>query len=188
MMTDVKPARPARPSSQREVSASAPVAFQNAATVIPEDVPAPEVVSAPPAASAEPLPEVVAVQPAAVVQPALEIVPGAPDPLADSVDDAWTTFVEAQAVLVRGFEEIAVEVTGMTRSGIAAAADAGLALLGVRTFSEAVEINASLASRGVDAMIDGAAKLSEIGVKAMSEASRPILSRLGESWSGFAPG
>ena len=76
----------------------------------------------------------------------------------------------------------------MTRSGIAAAADAAVALLGVRTFSEAVEINATLARRGVDAMIEGSAKLSEIGVKAMSDASRPVLSRLGESWSGLAPG
>ena len=85
-------------------------------------------------------------------------------------------------------EGIAVEVTVLTRSGMAAAADAGLALLGVRTISEAVEINASLARRGVDAMIEGSARLSEIGVKAVSEASRPILSRLGESWGGLAPG
>ena len=56
------------------------------------------------------------------------------------------------------------------------------------TFSEAVEINAALARRGVDRMIEGSAKLSEIGVKAMSEASRPIVSRLGEGWSGVAPG
>ena len=31
-------------------------------------------------------------------------------------------------------------------------------------------------------------KLSEIGVKAMSDASRPVLSRLGESWSGLVAG
>ena len=63
---------------------------------------------------------------------------------------------------------------------------AAVALLEVRTFSEVVEINATLARRGIDAMIEGSAKLSEIGVKAMSSASRPILSRLGEGWSGFA--
>ena len=66
--------------------------------------------------------------------------------------------------------------------------NAAVALLGVKTFSEAVEINATLARRGVDAMIEGSAKLSEIGVKAMSDASRPVLSRLGESWSGLVPG
>jgi hypothetical protein len=130
----------------------------------------------------------VAFQPAAVAQPAPEIVSSVAEPLGDSVDDPWTAFAEAQAVLARGFEEIAVEVTGMTQSGMAAAADAGLALLGVRTFSEAVEINALLARRGVDALIEGSAKLSEIGVKAVSEASRPILSQLGDNWSGLAPG
>ena len=63
----------------------------------------------------------------------------------------------------------------MTRSGIAAASDAAIALFGARTFSEAVEINARLARRGVDAMIEGSAKLSDIGVTAVSEASRPII-------------
>ena len=98
----------------------------------------------------------------------------------------WAAFAEAQAVLARGFEEIAVEVTARTRSGIAAAADAAIALLGVKTFSEAVEINAALARRGADAMIEGSARLSEIGVKALTEASRPVLSRFAGTWSGLA--
>jgi len=34
-----------------------------------------------------------------------------------------------------------------------------------------------LTRRGVDAMLEGSAKLSEIGAKAVSNASRPILSR-----------
>jgi len=133
------------------------------------------------------MPEIASAPPAEVAPPAPEVVFPVAEPPVDSVEDPWTAFAEAQAVLARSFEEIAVEVAGMTRTGIAAAADAGLALLGVRTFSEAVEINASLARRGVDAMIDGSAKLSEIGVKAVSDASRPILSRLGEGRSGLAP-
>jgi hypothetical protein len=107
----------------------------------------------------------------------LEIVSAAAEPQADSVEDPWTAFAEVQAVLARGFEEIAVEVSGMTRSGFAAAADATVALLGARTFAEAVEINAALAQRGVDAVIAGSAKLSEISLKAVSAVSRPILSR-----------
>jgi hypothetical protein len=187
-MTDVKPKRPARPSRPSEISPGVPVPIQTAPTVIPEALPAPEIVSPPPAVAAGPMPDVVAVHSAAVARPAPEIVSPVADPPADSVDDPWTALAEAQAVLARGFEEIADEVTGMTRSGMAAAADAGIALLGVRTFSEAVEINASLTRRGVDAMIEGSVRLSEIGVKAVSEASRPILSQLGESWSGLAAG
>ena len=117
-----------------------------------------------------------------------EIVAAVAEPEADSVEDAWTAFAEAQAVLARGFEEIAVEVTGMTRSGLTAAADATLALFGVRTFSEAVEINAALGRRGVNAMIEGSARLSEIGGNAVSDAARPILSRLGRTWSGVGLG
>jgi hypothetical protein len=103
-------------------------------------------------------------------------------------DDPWTVFAEAQAAFAHGLEEMATEMSGMTRSGVAAAADAAVALLGARTFAEAVEINAGLVRRGVDAMIEGSAKLSEIGVAAMTEVSRPILSRLGEARSGVGSG
>jgi hypothetical protein len=185
-MSDVKPKRPARASRQSEISPDAAEPIETAPPIIPEDPPAPEVVSAPPAPVVEPIPEIVSAPPAAVAEPVLEIVSAVAEPQADSVEDAWTAFAEAQAVLARGFEEIAVEVTGMTRSSLAAAADATVDLLGVRTFAEAVEINAALTQRGVDAMISGSAKLSEIGVKAVRDASRPILSRLGESWSGLA--
>jgi hypothetical protein len=185
-MSDVKPKRPTRAPSQSEEAPGDAVPIEAAPTIIPDDSPAPQVVPAPPEAVVEPPPEVVLAPPAGVADSALEILSAMAKPQTDSAEDAWTAVVAAQAVLARGFEEIAVEVTGMTRSGIAAATDAAVALLGVRTFSEAVEINATLARRGVDAVIEGSAKLSEIGVKAMSDASRPILSQLGERWSGLA--
>jgi len=186
MMSDMKPKRPARTSRQSDALPGDPVPIETGSATIPEDPPAPQVVSAPPAPVAEPAPEVVSASPAEVVPPVSEIVSAGAALQPDSVEDAWTAVAEAQTVLVRGLEEIAVEVTGMTRSSFAAAADATVALLGARTFSEAGKINAALARRGVDAMIEGSAKLSEIGVKAVSDASRPILSRLGESWSGLA--
>jgi hypothetical protein len=65
-------------------------------------------------------------------------------------------------------------MTGMTRSGIAATSDAAIAMFGARTFSEAVEINARLARCGLDAVIEGSARLSDIGVKTAGEAARPI--------------
>jgi hypothetical protein len=187
-MSDVKPKRPVRPLRPSEISSGERAAIPSTATAVPEDRTVPEIASAPPAAPAAPVAEVIAEPPAPVVQAALEIVPKLAEPRADSVDDPWTAFTEAQAVLGRGFEEIVGEIAGMTRSGIAAVADAAVDLLGVRTFSEAVEINALLARRGIDAMIDGSAKLSEIGVKAVSEASQPMLSRLGESWGALARG
>ncbi len=163
-MSDGKPKRTARDSGLSKISPDDAVPSAVVPATGPEAPTAAEVVSAPPAAVAEPAPEAVS---------------ASAKPLTDSADDSWTLFTEAQAVLGRGFEEIAVEVTGMTRSGLAAAADAAVALLGARTFSEAVEIHARVARRAVDAMIEGSAKLSEIGVTAISEAPRPILSRLG---------
>ena len=70
-------------------------------------------------------------------------------------------------------------MTGISRSGMAATADAAVALLGARTFAEAIEINAGLARRRVDAMLEGSARLSEIGATAITDASRPFLSRFG---------
>ena len=90
-------------------------------------------------------------------------------------EDAWAVFARVQAALAGGFADIVAEVAGLARSHAATAADGAVALLGARTLAEAVEINAGVARRGADAMIEGAARLSEIGVKAIADATRPIL-------------
>jgi phasin family protein len=99
--------------------------------------------------------------------------------------DPWSALAESQSAMARGLEAVANEVTGLTRSGIAAATEAAKAMLGAKTFAEATEINTGFARRSFDAMIGGTAKLSEIGVKAATEAARPVLNRLGETWSSL---
>ena len=187
-MSDMKPKRPARLPTQGKILPEEAQPVTPSALSIPQAPTAPEVISAPPTAVAEPEPELVSAAPVPAAHRVPAVAPPPSEPHADSADDAWNAVAAAQAVLARGLEEAADEVGGMTRSGIAAAADAAVALLGVRTFSDAVEINAMLARRGVDAMIEGTARLSEIGIKAVSDASRPILSRFAESWSGLAAG
>jgi hypothetical protein len=167
-MSDGKPKRAARDAGPNEIAPGEAIPTETAAIIIPEAPAAPEAASAPAIIVPETAPQAV-----------WESV----DPAAAAADDPWTALADMQVALARGFEEIAVEMTGMTRSGIAAAADAAMAMLGARTFAEAVEINAGLARRGADAMIEGSVKLSDIGVKAVTEASRPILSRLGATWS-----
>lgn len=177
-------ARRSEPSSHRAVPAGVtpPVV-----TVTP-----PSAESPPPAAkSPEPTPAAApAGEPAVTVAPTPSIaVPespqiGATPSTPPAADDAWTVLAEAQAAFARGFAEIATAVGGMTRSGIAASADLAVALLGARTFAEAVEINAGMARRGIDAILEGSTRLSEIGVKTATEASRPILSRFGGIRSG----
>lgn len=161
-MSDAKPKRTVRDPGRRDASSDETLPAAAAPASVPDT---------PPTA------EVVLTQPTAVAEPTPVIVSASAKPPADSVGDSWSAFAEAQAVLARGFEEFVAEVTGRAGSGIAAAADAAVALIGVRTLSEAIEINATLARRTLDAMIEGSTKLSEIGVKAVSEASRPVLSR-----------
>lgn len=153
-MNEIKPKRAARESALSEVSPSPPA-----------------IVTAPDAA-----------QSAAAPEPTPESVTPQPPLHADSPADNWTALATAQAALARGLEAFALEATALTRARTAAATEAALALLGARTFADAVEINATLARREVDTLLSGGAKLSEIGVAAWSEASRPLLSRLG-AWT-----
>lgn len=176
------------PASAKPAAPLASVAHPAAVPPAPRAVAPPEPAAAP-APSAAPAVAIAAPpKPATAAPPAPEPKPAAPEPkpaapTVAAAEDPWSSFAATQAAFARSFEEIAGEMTGMTRLGMAATADAALALLGARTFAEAVEINAGLAQRGLGVMIEGSARLSEIGVKAVTAASRPILSRFGGAWS-----
>jgi hypothetical protein len=178
-MSDAKPKRTAREPGRGEVSSAESVSAKNASTV-PGAMVEEAVVPRTPAAA-----EAVSVGPEAVAQFAPPTVSATRDPSTDSADvpadapadDPWAIVAEAQATLARGFAAVAVELTGMTGSGIVAAGDAAIAMVEARTFSEAIEIGAGLTRRGIDAMIEGSAKLSEIGMTVVGEASRSILSQ-----------
>jgi hypothetical protein len=147
------------------------------------------------AAAADSL-QIVAPEAAAIPEPPSVIAAAMTEPVpppaiafaSAAADDSWTAVANAQAALARGFEQFAIEVTGLTRTGMVAGTDAALAMLGARTLAEVVEINAGLARRGVDAAITGSARLSEIGLKTMTDASKPLLGRLGASWDGSFAG
>jgi phasin family protein len=146
-----------------------------------------------PAFAAETARTAVSLETAATAEPIAESSPAATGPskkATASVDDLWVdpwaVWTESQTALTRGFEAVATEVTGMARSGLTVATEAAQAMLGAKTFAEAIEINAGFARRSFDAVIGGTAKLSEIGVKAATDASRPLLNRLGESWNGWS--
>ena len=179
-MSDIKPKRPMRDAGRRDTSADDAAGEQRT-----QSTPA----AAPPEPATPSGPAVFEAAPASEPPPALPPPTASAGPTASAAaDDAWVALAEMQAALARGFEEIASEVSGMTRSGIAATADAAVALIGARTLAEAIEINAGLTRRRLDAMIEGSARLSEIGVKTATAASRPILSRFGEARSTAALG
>ena len=169
-MSDVKPRRVAREMAPVEPSSAATtgeaVVREPAPMVTPEAASIPEPPPAIAAAMTEPMP------------------PPAIAAAAEAAADSWSTVADAQSALTRGFEQFAVELAGMTRTGMVAGTDAALALLGARTLAEAVEINAGLARRGIDAMIAGSARLSEIGLKTMADASKPLLAHFRAPWGG----
>src|SRR5689334_11012255 len=169
-MSDVKPRRPTRDTTPVESlpddTAGAAIAAETMRSVAPEA-----------AAIPEPPPEIAAAMTEPVPPPAIAAALAA-------ADDSWIAMADAQAALARGFEEFAVEVSGWARTSLVAGTDAALALLGARTLAEVVEINAGLARRGVDAAINGSARLSEIGMKTMTDASKPLLSRFGAASEG----
>jgi hypothetical protein len=98
---------------------------------------------------------------------------------------AWAALAEAQAAAASGFEALVGEINTLTRSEMAAATNRATAMLGVKTLAEAVEVNLGYARRSFDALIGSSAKLSEIGVKAAADASRPILTRFGSGWKAM---
>jgi hypothetical protein len=117
---------------------------------------------------------------------------GAPTPIAcsdvfaDFGRQNFAAFIQSQTALARGLEALSAEITGLALSGIDAATRAATDVLAVKTFADAIELNAGFTRRNFDTLIGGSAKLSELGVKVATEASQPILAQLGKDWARAA--
>lgn len=178
-MSDTRPRRiPREPAQSETVLGKTPVETPAA----PVEPAAPEALSEVAPVQVEPVGPACPVPPALPSMPALASPPALPSPQDTAPakpvpEDVWAAFAEAQSALARGAERMAVEMTAVSRSGLAAATDAAVALLGARTVAEAVEINAGLARRGADSMLEASARLSEIAAGAVADAYRPILAR-----------
>ena len=96
--------------------------------------------------------------------------------------DVLTALAQSQAALARGIEALNAEIAGLALSGIETAARTATKMLGVKTLSDAIEVNAGFTCGSFDTLIGGSAKLSELGMKLAREASQPILSQLGKNW------
>jgi hypothetical protein len=174
-MSEIRSKRAAREPVRNEAVLAEIVAAATAPVIEQNIIAEPEPVSATTLAQAAPMGLACSV-------PADPENPPSDEKSETAAENPWMAFVEAQSALARGLEKAAIEVVGISRSGMAATTDAAIALLGARTFAEAIEINAGLARRGVDAMMEGSARLSEIGAQSITDASRPFLSRFGGGW------
>ena len=105
-----------------------------------------------------------------------------PDDLGHFGRDAFAALAQSQAALARGLEALSAEVAGLALSGIDTAARTATKMLGVKTFSDAIEVNAGFTCSSLDTLVGGSAKLSELGVKLAAETSQPILTQFGKGW------
>jgi hypothetical protein len=105
-----------------------------------------------------------------------------PDNLADFGRDAFSALAQSQAALARGLEALSVEMAGLALSGIGAATRTATEMLGIKTLSDAIEVNAGFTCGSLNALVGGSAKLSELSVKLASETSQPILTQFGKGW------
>jgi Phasin protein len=104
--------------------------------------------------------------------------------LVDFGNGALAAMEESRAAMARGFDALSEEMAGLARCGIDTVTRTAIEMLAVKSFSDAIAVNASFARASFDNWIGGSAKFSELGVKLAVESSRPFLAHLGESW-GF---
>jgi len=83
----------------------------------------------------------------------------------------------ANTALSQALEAVNHEMIDYVRSSFATAASTATALLGARTFEDVFQLNADLAEANMVGLIEGTAKLSEIGAKFANEALVPLSGR-----------
>jgi hypothetical protein len=127
-------------------------------------------------------PVVTVAAPPSVDAPAAAAKNASGEEVADFGREVFAALVQSQTALARGLEAMSVEVTGLAISGIDTATRTATDMLGVKTLSDAIEVNAGFTRSSFDALVGGSAKLSELGMKLATEASQPILTQLGKSW------
>jgi hypothetical protein len=96
--------------------------------------------------------------------------------------EAFSALAQSQAALARGLEAVSAEMAGLVLSGIDAATRTATKMLGVKTLSDAIEVNTRLACSSLDVLVGGSAKLSELGLRLAADTSQPIVSQLGKGW------
>ena len=108
------------------------------------------------------------------------------EPAAAFEHNALSAWAQSQAALARGLEVVSAEMAGLALEGIDATVSAASKLLGVKTFSDAIAVNAGFTCRSFNSVLGGFAKLSEVGVKLATENSELLLSQFGEAWTKAA--
>lgn len=114
--------------------------------------------------------------------------PGEPEqgaPSADRAAEARAAAAIPQEIPSRGWEAVNEAVAGYACRSIDLAARSAIDMLGVKTWSEAVAVNAALARHGFEEWLDSSARISTAGVDLATESVRPVICGLGELWTAL---
>ena len=97
---------------------------------------------------------------------------------ADLGRENFAAVLKANAALSEGLEAIGKEVILYARRSFEQAAETATALLGAKTIEDVVQLNTAYAKANLEGLIEGSARLSEMGMKVANEAMAPLGGRV----------
>lgn len=97
---------------------------------------------------------------------------------ADMSRENLAAVIKANVALSEGLEAIGKELMGYARTSLETASQTATAILGAKTFEEVVQLQTDLAKSNLETLLQGSAKLSELGVTVANEAFAPLGSRV----------
>jgi hypothetical protein len=109
--------------------------------------------------------------------PKVQIVTAAEN-MGKSESGAAASLAQSQAALAQGLEALTAELAGLALSGMNVAARTATKLLAVKTIADAIEVNTGFACSSFDTLVGGAAKLSELAMRLVTEVSKPLFGQL----------
>lgn len=89
--------------------------------------------------------------------------------------------VKSSQILAKSAEQLGRAIAGFTQSSLEIGAQAGQALLGVKTLRDLVEVQSEFARNSFDHFVAGTSKISDMTVKVANEALEPINQCMNES-------
>lgn len=87
-------------------------------------------------------------------------------------------FVQANAILVKGFEEFSKEIMELTKASMETATTTAKAVFAAKTIKDVVALQTDYTKTSFDKFVANSSKLSELGVKVAADAIAPVTARV----------
>jgi phasin family protein len=86
--------------------------------------------------------------------------------------------VQANSILVKGFEALSKEILALTEASMETAATTTKAVLAAKTIKDVVTLQSDFTKTSFDKFVANSSKLSELGVKVAADAIAPVTARV----------